>query len=76
SFYCHHGGLLFGGKLIGRVFPRVTRVVSVISQSASPVKSRDLRARHAAIFEAVKPSIWKQELDLHRSHHFPSGTWT
>ena len=63
------------GKLIGRVFPRVMRVVRATSQSASPVKSRDLCAQHATIFEAAKPARWKQMLTLHQSHHFPSGTW-
>ena len=51
------------------------QAVSATSQSASPLKSRDLRAQRAAIFEAVKPARWKQMLALHRSHHFPSGTW-
>ena len=53
----------------------MTRVVRATSQSASPVKSRDLCMHRFAIFEAAKPARWTQMLPLHQFHHFPSGIW-
>ena len=48
-------------------------VVSVTSQSASPVKSRDLRVQQAAIFEAAKPA--KMEADASSAQIPPFSQW-
>ena len=51
----------------------MTRVVSATSQSASPVRSRDLRVQHAAIFEAAKTS--KMEADASSALIPPFSEW-
>ena len=51
----------------------MTQVVSATSQSASPVRSRDLRAQRTAIFEAAKTS--KMETDAISTPIPPFSEW-